>query len=297
MSNPTTLEKFKNRIQKFAFHADGNDNQNKNPQASIQAPTHFSSHSQRRLSKAVINSPVDVTVRKKLQPYIVPRKSRSLLKKQKLQGKKRDGNNIVDTEDLSMMPLVPDVIGHDLDVLFCGINPGVASSAAGHHFAKANNKFYPCLVESGLTNGVKVTFQDDVRFPRDFNLGITNVVNRVTRSSQDLTRDEMIDRIPNLIEKVQKYRPKYLCFIGKCVFDAFMIHHDRNPNIKKYGLQDITILWGTGDQEDHATKVFSIMSTSGRVVLKPQERIDLFKELKLLLNQDKLVKKKFTSIC
>jgi double-stranded uracil-DNA glycosylase len=30
---------------------------------------------------------------------------------------------------------VPDLIATDLDVLFCGINPGLFSAAVGHHFA------------------------------------------------------------------------------------------------------------------------------------------------------------------
>jgi len=36
-----------------------------------------------------------------------------------------------------------------ISVLFCGINPGIKSSLAGHHFAGPNNHFYPCLYESG----------------------------------------------------------------------------------------------------------------------------------------------------
>ena len=30
---------------------------------------------------------------------------------------------------------LPDVIGLDLKVLFCGINPGLLAAASGHHFA------------------------------------------------------------------------------------------------------------------------------------------------------------------
>jgi TDG/mug DNA glycosylase family protein len=40
---------------------------------------------------------------------------------------------------------VPDVIASDLDVLFCGINPGLYSAATGHHFARPGNRFWPTL--------------------------------------------------------------------------------------------------------------------------------------------------------
>lgn len=40
---------------------------------------------------------------------------------------------------------VPDVIAPRLDVLFCGINPGLYSGAVGHHFARPGNRFWPAL--------------------------------------------------------------------------------------------------------------------------------------------------------
>lgn len=36
---------------------------------------------------------------------------------------------------------VPDVIAPGLDVLFCGINPGLYTAAVGHHFARPGNRF------------------------------------------------------------------------------------------------------------------------------------------------------------
>ncbi|MFI5077604.1 MAG: uracil-DNA glycosylase family protein, partial [Vicinamibacteria bacterium] len=38
-----------------------------------------------------------------------------------------------------------DVIAPDLDVLFCGINPGLYSAATGWHFARGGNRFWPAL--------------------------------------------------------------------------------------------------------------------------------------------------------
>jgi G:T/U-mismatch repair DNA glycosylase len=36
-------------------------------------------------------------------------------------------------------------------IVFCGINPGRRSSAAGHHFANPRNDFWRLLADSGLT--------------------------------------------------------------------------------------------------------------------------------------------------
>ena len=46
---------------------------------------------------------------------------------------------------------IRDVIGPELDVLFCGINPGLYSAATGFHFARPGNRFWPALASSGLT--------------------------------------------------------------------------------------------------------------------------------------------------
>ena len=44
-----------------------------------------------------------------------------------------------------------DVIAPDLDVLFCGINPGLYSAATGWHFARPGNRFWPALAAAGFT--------------------------------------------------------------------------------------------------------------------------------------------------
>lgn len=37
---------------------------------------------------------------------------------------------------------IPDVIAVGLDVLFCGINPGLYSGALKQHFARPGNRFW-----------------------------------------------------------------------------------------------------------------------------------------------------------
>jgi TDG/mug DNA glycosylase family protein len=46
---------------------------------------------------------------------------------------------------------VPDVLAPDLDVIFCGINPGRVSAAAAEHFANPRNDFWRLLHDAGFT--------------------------------------------------------------------------------------------------------------------------------------------------
>ena len=46
---------------------------------------------------------------------------------------------------------VPDVLARGLDVIFCGINPGRRSAAAGAHFANPRNDFWRLLHDAGFT--------------------------------------------------------------------------------------------------------------------------------------------------
>ena len=46
---------------------------------------------------------------------------------------------------------VPDVLAPGLDAVFCGINPGRASAAAGAAFANPRNDFWRLLHAAGFT--------------------------------------------------------------------------------------------------------------------------------------------------
>nr|CAG8434553.1 4295_t:CDS:2 [Entrophospora candida] len=116
--------------------------------------------------------------------------------------------------------VVPDIIDYGLN----GINPGHKSAAAHHHFANKNNHFYPCLIESGLTNDNKVRCEDELELPKKYKLGIINL---------DLSEKERRMAVPLLLEKIEKYRPKIACFIGKVAFESFekvlLLHPEMNP--------------------------------------------------------------------
>lgn len=108
--------------------------------------------------------------------------------------------------------LVKDVIAPNLDVLFCGINPGLYTSFTGHHFAGPGNRFYPTLHASGFTPTRLLPEQKDELLP--LGLGITNVVMRASPSAAELTKDEMREGAAMLERKVKRYKPNWLAVLG-----------------------------------------------------------------------------------
>ena len=107
---------------------------------------------------------------------------------------------------------VPDVIGLDLHVLFCGINPGLYTAAVGHHFARPGNRFWPALHGSGFTDRLLSPFEE--RRILQLRLGVTNVVGRATAAASELTKDEFKKGGNRLRAKVRRYRPRIVAVLG-----------------------------------------------------------------------------------
>lgn len=107
---------------------------------------------------------------------------------------------------------VPDVIVPDLQVLFCGINPGLYSGAVGHHFARPGNRFWRALHAAGFTPRLLSPFEE--RELLIYGYGITNIVARATASADDLSPEELIAGARHLEEKVRNYQPRVLAVLG-----------------------------------------------------------------------------------
>jgi TDG/mug DNA glycosylase family protein len=106
--------------------------------------------------------------------------------------------------------LPPD--GGTLRVLFSGINPGLYSSAVGHHFARPGNRFWPALYRSGFTDRLLDPSEQDL-LPR-YGLGITNLAHRTTARADELTADELREGGRRLQALVERHRPAYLAVAG-----------------------------------------------------------------------------------
>lgn len=107
---------------------------------------------------------------------------------------------------------VPDLIAPNLDILFCGINPGLYSAAVGRHFAGPGSRFWITLRDAGLTPRLYSAFEEDQLLALGY--GITNLVPRASAMADDLSPDELRSGAKRLRKLVLQYQPRYLAFLG-----------------------------------------------------------------------------------
>ena len=117
-----------------------------------------------------------------------------------------------------MSEILPDVIAPGLRILFCGINPGATSAAAGHSFINPSNRFWRTLYGAGLTPRL-LTAQEDQSL-LGFGLGLTAAAPRPSRRAADVSRAELREGAERLRWKVETYAPRALAFLGKPAFAA-----------------------------------------------------------------------------
>ncbi|MGY2067888.1 G/U mismatch-specific DNA glycosylase [Blastococcus sp. SYSU DS0619] len=116
------------------------------------------------------------------------------------------------SDDPVLRKPVPDIVAPGLDVLFCGINPSLMSAERGHHFARPGNRFWPAIHLAGFTP--RRLTPDEDRELLHYGLGVTNVVDRPTRTAAELSAEELRAGAVALEELVARYRPRVLAVLG-----------------------------------------------------------------------------------
>jgi double-stranded uracil-DNA glycosylase len=120
---------------------------------------------------------------------------------------------------------VPDVLAQNLDVVFCGINPGRVSAAAAAHFANPRNDFWRLLYEAGFTPRL-YTPDEQFALPA-LGVGLTNAVYRTTKGSGDLRRRDFAGSTERLERLARDLRPRAIAFVGKEAYrGAFGVRPD-----------------------------------------------------------------------
>lgn len=164
---------------------------------------------------------------------------------------------------------LPDHLRSGLDVVFCGINPGLYSAAIGHHFGRPGNRFWKALHAAGFTPRVFSPCEDAALL--ELGLGITNIVSRATARAEELSRAELVSGAEALRDKVVRYRPRFLAVVG---FSAYRMAFER-PKAQG-GLQPEGI---------DATRIWLLPNTSGlNAHHQPQELKARFEELRVAAN-------------
>jgi TDG/mug DNA glycosylase family protein len=98
-------------------------------------------------------------------------------------------------------------------VLFCGINPGRVSAAAGAHFANPRNDFWRLLHASGFTPRV-LEPSEQFELLR-YGIGVTNAATRTTPGSGDLRKADFAGAADRLERLAQELEPDWIAFVGK----------------------------------------------------------------------------------
>lgn len=159
-----------------------------------------------------------------------------------------------------------DVIAADLDVLFCGINPGLTAASAGHHFVGRSNRFWRVLHRAGFTPA-EIAPEDD-RTLLGYGCGITAVVARPTAGADELSPEEFTAAAAGFRQKIARYRPRFVAFLGKPGYAGIT------------GRRDIE--WGLQPQRMHGSVIWVLPNPSGRNRSFTLDRlVDAYRELRV----------------
>lgn len=113
---------------------------------------------------------------------------------------------------------LPDLLEAGLSVVFCGINPGMRAASSGHHFQGRGNRFWRVMHLAGFTPEL-IRPQDDHTVLR-YGCGLTTVVPRATAQAADLSRAEIERAGDAFRQKIERYAPRHVVFLGKMALAA-----------------------------------------------------------------------------
>ncbi|KAG8744026.1 hypothetical protein FRC12_014910 [Ceratobasidium sp. 428] len=215
--------------------------------------------------------------------------------------KRRAKRGYAPPETYAHLNFVQDCLDYELNILFCGINPGQMSAGEGHHFANPRNGFWKCLHQGGLTDTL-IPPSEDHTLPERFKLGITNLVDRPSAEMGELSVAERRAGVPLFLRKISKWRPRIVCMVGKGIWedvftyvaktakgkssvDGILVQEgEGGANLKlkdgfEFDIQPVCLLHGSNKGVER-TLFFVVPSTSGRVLTHQlADKIELFKLL------------------
>ncbi|MGE5391842.1 MAG: G/U mismatch-specific DNA glycosylase [Deltaproteobacteria bacterium] len=170
------------------------------------------------------------------------------------------------------MQNLPDYLRPGLKIIFVGFNPGLRSAEIGHHFASPSNRFWKILLKAGLTPRLYQAEEDGTLL--ELGYGLTNIVARPSRAAADISREEYLTGARILSEKIARYRPETVCYVGKGVYQSYS-----GKKAVDWGFQKESTIGGVYD--------FVAPSSSGLVRMSTEEIIAVYQVLASSLTQEK----------
>ena len=161
---------------------------------------------------------------------------------------------------------IEDLILEHLDVLFCGINPALSAAKSGHHFSNRSNRFWRVLHMAGFTPDL-IPPENDASI-LEYGCGLTAAVARPTVKASDLSKYEFHATAHDLERKIDRYRPRFLAFLGKPAFAA-LFHRS-------------SLEWGRQAMTFGGAKVWVLPNPSGLNRAFSLDRlVDAYRELRV----------------
>ncbi len=108
------------------------------------------------------------------------------------------------------------MLGPGVRVVFCGINPGRASAAAGAAFANPRNDFWRLLHAAGFTPRLFEPSEQQELLA--LGIGLTNAAHRTTKGSSELRAADFAGARERLEALSAEYRLRVIGFVGKAAY-------------------------------------------------------------------------------
>lgn len=163
-----------------------------------------------------------------------------------------------------MAERLEDILAEQLAVIFCGINPGVMAAAQGHHFAGRGNRFWRTLHLAGFTPQ-ELRAQND-RTILQYQCGLTAVVERPTARADQLSMHEFTAAAAAFEEKITRYAPRFVAFLGKAAYCALSGQRD--------------VAWGLQPRTFGNASVWVLPNPSGRNrAFTLEQLVDAYRQL------------------
>ncbi|MBC3215587.1 G/U mismatch-specific DNA glycosylase [Serratia fonticola] len=160
-----------------------------------------------------------------------------------------------------------ELLAPNLQVVFCGINPGLSSAHQGYPFANGSNRFWKVIHQAGFTD--RQLAPEQWLQLQENGCGITALVARPTVAASELSRDELRGGGEVLKEKILRYQPRALAILGKQAFSS------------AFGVRNAA--WGRQEMMLGKTEVWVLPNPSGLNRATLEQLTESYRELSLAL--------------
>lgn len=113
--------------------------------------------------------------------------------------------------------MLPDLLCEHLKLVVCGTAAGNTSAELKQYYARPGNKFWATLFQTGLTP--EQLLPSAYERLLDYGIGLTDLVKNKSGMDRLLAATDFGS--DPLVQKIEQYRPRYVCFNGKRAAEVF----------------------------------------------------------------------------